>query len=75
VTLEQFAMKSERQLLRIAFFCASVGCCAMVTPADKQSTSIAGVAFTACLQTFHTGTSWRISLVHKAYKKRRGRSG
>jgi hypothetical protein len=65
VTLEQFAMKSERQLLRIALFCASVGCCAMVTPTDTPSAS---VALTVCLQTFHTGTSRRMSLTRKTYK-------
>jgi hypothetical protein len=68
VTLEQFAMKSERQLLRIALFCASVGCCAMPTPAEMQTASIADVAIRACLQTFHTGTSRRMSLTEKTYK-------
>ena len=57
VTLEQFAMKSERQLLRIAFFCASVGCCAVATPADKQSATTASTALNGCLQSFPTGTS------------------
>ena len=61
-------MKSERQLLRIAFFCASVGCCAIVTPADKQSASTAGAALKACFHIVHTGTSARMSLIRKAYE-------
>jgi hypothetical protein len=51
VTLEQFDMKSERQLLRISSRCACVGCCATATPVDKQSVRKTIVA----LRTFRTG--------------------
>ena len=52
VTLEQFDMKSERQLLRISSRCACVGCCcAIVAPDDKQSARKTVVA----LRTFRTG--------------------
>lgn len=61
-------MKSERQLLRIAFFCASVGCCAIATPADKQSASTAGAALEACFHIVDTGTSARMTLIRKAYE-------
>jgi hypothetical protein len=45
----QCAMKSERQLLRTAAFCASVGC-AMASCAYKFSASAATTAFRKCVQ-------------------------
>jgi beta-glucanase (GH16 family) len=40
----------------------------LATPAEMQTASIADVAIRACLQTFHTGTSRRMSLTEKTYK-------
>ena len=71
VTPEQFDMKSERQLLRIASRCACVGCCAIVTLADKHSARKTGAAF----RTFHTGNLPRAKVPStQVYKDREAES-